>query len=242
MGKKLWIGVLVIIIIIAVWFYFQYGLPHEPLTEQQAKNIIKEKYPGVGDEDININQQENCEVCDEWGCRIIEDCWVANFTTDGTSHGVVIDGGSGGLGGGGGIVEDTENPCTEWWCTGEPCVYTYNEINPNSTITYYNTGCEPPEPTCDEQYEKCRECQSPEECIRRTITNSNGTVSYYYDIIGVDAWGSIGETDYKCVVFDEGGEVFNNVTTVQECEDIIVLWSQCYGVCDFEPVFGMIPP
>lgn len=242
MGKKLWAGFLVIIILIALWLYLQYGVPQEPLTESQAKDIIKDRYPGVGDEGIDIEHQDECEVCDEWGCRIIEDCWTGNFTEGNTNHDFVI-GGSGGLmGGGGGIVEDIESPCTEWWCTGDPCVYTYVEIIPNGTITHYNTGCDNPEPACDQQHEKCRECNSPEECIRRTITVSDIGTGYYYDIIGVDAWGSINDTGYLCTVFDDGGQVFSNVTTIEECESIMASWSKCYGECDFEPTFGMIPP
>lgn len=220
MGKKAAIGVLIIIIAV-VGLYFQYGYPQEPLTESQAKNTIKEKYPEVGDDDIKTSYEE--------------DCWNANFTIGGTNYWVVIDGKSGQ------IVGETESPCTEWWCDAEDCTYFYREIIPNGSKSYYNTGCDNPEPVCDQEYEKCRECYNPSECMRKTITKTNET-SYYYEIVGADAWGSINETSFYCLIYDEGGEVFYNQTTVEQCELIMVQWSKCYGACDFQPEYGMIPP
>lgn len=235
MGKKLVAVVLVIVIIAAVGIYIQYGQPHEPLTESGLKDIIKERYPDVGDSDISVIQKDNCTICDFLGCRTIENCWVANFTINQTTHGVVVDGGSGG------VVQETEAPCTEWWCSAEPCVYFYREIISGGSRSYYNTGCNNPEPVCDQQYERCRVCENPEECIRRTITETEGT-SYHYDIVGADAWGEINDTLYFCIIFDEGSEVFYNQTTIEECEFIISQWSRCYGSCDFKPEFGLIPP
>jgi hypothetical protein len=234
MGKKTSIGVLIIIIAV-VGIYLQYGYPQEPITESQAKNIIKDKYPQVGDDDITTSHEDNCTVCDESGCRMLEDCWSANFTIGGANYGVVIDGKSGQ------IVGETESPCTEWWCDAEDCVYFYKEIIPNGSKSYYNTGCDNPEPICDQDYEKCRECENPPECMRKTITKTNETL-YYYEIVGADAWGSINETGFYCLIYDEGGEVFYNQTTVEQCELIMVQWSKCYGLCDFQPEYGMIPP
>jgi len=232
MGKKAAIGVLIVIIAV-VGIYLQYWYPWEPVTESRARDIIKDRYP-VGDEDIATSYEEDCMVCDEYGCRTLETCWKANFTINQTTHGIVIDGGSGG------IVQETEGPCVEWWCTAEPCTYFYREVIPGGSKSYYNTGCEAPEPVCDQQYERCKECENPPECIRKTVTRTNETV-YYYEVIGVDGWGSISETDYFCRIFDEGAEVFYNITTVEQCESIMVYWSKCYGTCDFEPTFGMIP-
>ncbi len=233
MGKKLAVGILIIIIAV-IGIYLQYGYPQEPITESQAKNIIKDKYPEIGDDDITTSYEDNCTVCDESGCRMLEDCWTANFTIGGTNYGVIIDGKSGQ------IVEESESPCTEWWCDAEDCVYFYQEIIPNGSKSYYNTGCTNPEPTCDQQYEKCRECQSFSDCIRKTITKTNETV-YYYEIIDANAWGSINDTSFYCNIVDEGDGIFYNQTTVEECESIMVAWSKCYGWCDFEPSFGLIP-
>ncbi|UCD07470.1 MAG: hypothetical protein JSW41_00595 [Candidatus Aenigmatarchaeota archaeon] len=233
MGKKLAVGILIIIIAV-VGIYIQYGYPQEPITESQAKNIIKDKYPEIGDDDITTSYEDNCTVCDESGCRMLEDCWTANFTIGGTNYGVIIDGKSGK------IVEESESPCTEWWCDAEDCVYFYKEIIPNGSKSYYNTGCINPEPTCDQQYEKCRECQASGDCTRKIITKTNETI-YYYEIIDANAWGSINDTSFYCRIVDEGDEIFYNQTTVEECESIMVAWSRCYGWCDFEPSFGLIP-
>jgi hypothetical protein len=240
MSNKFTAGILIIVIIALAGMYLQYGYQGEPLTEPQVRDIIKEKYPGVADSDIETQYEENCTVCDVSGCRILENCWKANFTDGGMMHSAVIDGSSGG----GGIVEETENPCTEWWCDAPECTYFYKEIIPNGSKSYYNAGCGVPEPVCDEGYEKCRECYTPTECVRKTITtmtNPNETTNYY-EVIGADAWGSINTTSLYCLVYDEDEMVFYNQTTLELCETIIMLWSKCgNGVCDFEPVYGMIP-
>ncbi len=237
MGTKLTLGILIIIIIAAAGIYLQYGYQGEPLTEPQVKDIVKDRYPGVADDDISASHQDNCTVCDESGCTVIEDCWTANFTEGGMIHSIILDGGSGG------IVGDEQNPCTEWWCDAVDCVYFYREIIPNGSKSYYNTGCGGSTPVCDEGYEKCRECWTTDECVSKTITSMaipEETV-YRYDVIETGSWGTINDTAYYCEVYDDGGRVFYNQTTIEECETIIEHWSRCYGVCDFEPEYGLIP-
>lgn len=241
MGTKLTLGILVIIIIAAAGIYLQYGYLGEPITEPQVKDIIKDKYPNADDGNIMTTYEENCTICDSAGCYELDDCWTAEFAEGGIIHSVM--GGSGQDGGG--VIVEEDNPCTEWWCDAVDCVYFYKEIIPNGSKSYYNTGCSNPTPVCDEGYEKCKACDSPNECIRKTITDLptiNETV-YHYDIIDANSWGEINITEYMCMIYDDGGEVFYNQSTVEQCETIMLLWSKCgNGICDFEPVYGMIPP
>lgn len=218
----------------------QYGVPWEPISESQARELIQDKYPDVEDKDIRISEQPNCEVCDALGCRIIDSCWVANFTTPGgVSHGVVIPGSA--PGGNGGIIQDEGNPCTEWWCNAPACTYHYNETTPNVTIDYFNTGCSSPTLACDSEYDKCRECQAHEECVRITETDT-GNKSYYFDIIEYNAWGKINDTGLVCELYLFDELVFSNVTTVEDCRERVIRWTTCYvDRCEFEPVYGMIP-
>lgn len=238
MGKLAVIGV-VIIIIAAAGVYIQFGVPWKPVSEADARNIIKDRYPDVDDDGIRISQQENCEVCDEFGCKILETCWVANFTSGGAAHGVVIPGSA--PEGGGGIVQDEESPCTEWWCNAQPCTYYYQEIIPEGIVHHYNTECANPTPTCDQTYGACRICNYPIECLRKAVTDSENK-SYYYETIGTDSWGSINESSYYCQIFSEGRQVFANETTIIDCEEKYINWIGCYNTfCKYEPRFGFIP-
>ncbi len=233
MGRKLALGVLIIIVVAAAGIYMQYGYSRGPVDEEGVRLIIRDRY-SIEDLD-GLVHQEGCTVCDEGGCRVLEECWIANFTLNQTTHGVVIDGGSGE------VVQESQAPCTEWWCTGTPCTYYYVEIIPNGTRSHYNTGCVPEEPACDQDHERCRACSSPVECIRTTITDT-GVKDYLYEMVGEDSWGGINDTSLYCRIFDEGAEVFYNQTTVEQCRDVVLQWTRCgNGICDFKPDFGMIP-
>lgn len=240
MAKLAIIGV-VVIIIVAILIYLQYGVPWEPITESEARDIIKDQYPDAGD-DFEITQEQNCEVCDEFGCYIIETCWVANIS-DGTGQGVMVPGsapgGAAGIGGGG--PGDDDEPCVGWWCNAPSCTYFYQETTQNGTIDHYNTGCSDPVPACDETYDKCKECENSLGCLITTITDT-GNKSYYYEVVGADAWGSINETDMFCLIFDDGKQVFGNQSTIEFCEEMFFDWINCYNTyCDYEPTFGFIP-
>jgi hypothetical protein len=225
-----------IIVVAAIGFYLTFLYFPEPVTEPRLKEMVKERFPDAADGDISTSYENDCRVCDDTGCRNTgSPCWKANYTDGQTTHAFVVDSNTGS------IVQESQNPCTEWWCTAQPCTYFYREIIPNGTVSHYNTGCDSPAPVCDQDYEKCRECSNPGECIRKTVTKELNETAYLYEVVGADAWGSINDTQLYCRIFDEGGEVFYNSTTIELCEEIMSSWSKCYGTCDFRPDFGMIP-
>ncbi len=134
--------------------------------------------------------------------------------------------------------------CVGWWCNATPCDYEIVQSVPEGRITLYNNGCDGYTPTCDQEHEKCRPCQSSPDCLRINVTELENETVYTYIVINTTAWGTINNIDYVCNIYYNGSLLFSNETSISECENMMASATRCLsdGSCNFTVTFEMIPP
>jgi len=216
-------GMLIILFVILLFMPSK-----KPVDLQTVKEIINRKYPVIKS---NITFEEPCRSCESSSCP--EECWVVRIDAGGNVSKklkIIVDPVSGE------IREEDVEPCKEWWCNANECVYYHTE----GDAVYYNTGCENPEPVCDPEYQKCRKCTKPEECLSLKITNET---LYEYTVSGTSGHAIFNATDSLCKIYQGGDMLFKNVTSLEDCKNALLFYTKCTsdGNCAFVPVFGLIP-
>lgn len=230
-------GILALVLITILTYFFLFSWSPAPLTEAEIRDLVSDRYPtSFGDPAYD----EDCVICDATGCHPYgEPCWkvtrIEGDESGKTSIETSVDES-------GNEIASTESPCIEWWCDAEPCPYEFSEVISNVTHEYTNYGCENPSPTCDQDFELCRQCLGNEECVMAETYQDNLTTVYLFSVIGTDGYSIINDSVYVCQVFDGSDMLLMNTTTIGECRMIAEFYAKCGAPgCKFEPSFGMIP-
>ena len=208
------------------------------LDEPRIRDLVTERYPGA---DPGIEYMDDCVVCDSSGnCHVHwRPCWNISFLVEGeegvdTVDMLVDEGGS--------ILQEDSKPCLEWWCEATPCRYIYTEQAGDSSFEYINEDCQLPEIACDPNYERCRECWIPTDCLGEVTETNSSLVTYTFDVLGTGEHGIIDNQDLVCNITFEGDILFSNTTDIETCRLIVSSFARCVGgVCDFVPEFALIP-
>jgi hypothetical protein len=208
------------------------------LDEPSIRDMVTERYPGA---DPSMDYMEECVVCDPSGSCYVHwrPCWNISFLVEGDEGVDMVDML---VDEGGDVIEEEVKPCVGWWCEATPCRYTYSEQSGGSSFEYINEDCQLPEISCDPYYGRCRECQTPDDCLGMVTEATPGLATYTFDVLGTGEYGIIDNQDLLCNITFEGDILFSNTTDIETCRLIVSSFARCVGgVCDFVPEFALIP-
>lgn len=225
--KKRYGIVLIVAILLVVGGYVTF----QHLQRQAIEDVIRTEYDGP----IDIAPGQDCEICDDTGCYILESCWIANVTTEDGIIEVIIDDGV--------IVDDREaspaSPASEDSGVDpdpppDDCTYRYTEQQGTVETTYTNTGCENPTPTCGTDND-CKSCADQSSCLGiidiRVEGNLNTTI---FHITSTQYSGLYTHATGHCVIDDSVIPIYNNFTDYNTCLEVVTSHVECLaGICDF---------
>lgn len=211
------LGVIITLLVLAfVWNNANLSL----LTEQDALDAIRELYPDL--EDYSVTEGENCT-------GVGDECWIFNINTTRSGDGEMKVNKKDGE-----LTDDVE--CTEWYCETVYC--TYESVEMDGSVVYYNYGCDNPIPTCDAGLGECRECYIQEDCVRKkalrflTQTPTQELTRYEFEIIGSAITGDIDDLSMECHIYDDGVLIYSQNQTIEGCESEITSRAVCgLGLC-----------
>ncbi len=225
MGKGLYALVLIALVVASAIAAVMLSAP-EKLGKDDVAEIIRERY-----------NPKNASMEYDEDCGIPGGCWKARMEFPERNppeiRNVIVNPYTGE------VEEEKAGECNEWWCNASSCSYVQKAGN--STI--YNSGCSNPQPACDADYNMCRGCSSPSECIRKTVTETINDTLYKYETISTEGYAVYNESNATCRVFQGNDMLVENQTTVEECRDVLLFYTRCGsdGACAFSPVFGLVP-
>ena len=229
------IGLLVFIIVIsAIILNIGLIIPGRDISRADIEDIISDKYP---DSDADIEYLEECTVCDSSGCATYPSpCWRITVIIRGDEGSSIVDMI---MDSSGGEQDSRTSPCTEWWCDADPCRYTYSEEDGGITTEYTNRDCG--SSVCDQEHERCRDCQAGFECIATVTTTGSGVVAYRFEVLGTGEHAGIDGTEKVCRIYSRGAMIFSEPMEVEECGSLMKDNTECFeGSCDFVPGFALI--
>ena len=204
--------------------------------EYGIREIIDEEYP---DSDTSVVFTENCTICDSSGCRTYPDpCWKIRIITEsgnGTDLTQILMDDSGGK------KDSSTEPCTAWWCDADPCRYSYKEQSGDCETTYTNNDCGSSELSCDPQHERCRLCETGQECVATTVTTEPNLVTYIFEVLRTGEYAVIDTSENICRIYSRGDLILSSAMDPESCGSMMFDNTMCYdGVCDFVPEFDLI--
>mgnify|MGYP001561053206 CR=1 FL=1 len=229
--NKITAATAVVIAIIILVLYWE-TLEQENMFQQELAERLRSEYNGTVSPIIST---PDCMVCNSLGCESLgQPCRKVNVTTRREhlefsvgGNGQVIDVQSTSLvTGGGDDGPETPIPTT--------CQYQYTAQQGDRTITYTNTGCANPKPTCSID-NTCETCASSQQCIG-VIHTSEGSqpLVTQFEIISTPYTGSYNHTMGRCTIDDSVITIYDNSISSQECYDLVASHTICSGgLCAF---------
>ena len=206
------------------------------IGEDGIRDIIDDQYP---ESEPDVDYVENCMVCDGNGCRTYPGpCWkvtIIEETESGYESTEIL------MDDSGNAKDKGTTPCEGWWCSAEPCRYSYTEQSSGVTESYTNWGCDSGL-SCDAEHQRCRDCWVGSECIATVTTSSGGVVTYRFELMRTGEYAEMTSTEGICRIYSRGELIFSESMQPEECGSLMKDNTQCYdGVCDFVPEFDLIP-
>ena len=231
--RKMLLVLIVIVVVFGALYYINLQLFQEMLRQQAEDEF--------GGEASVPKYQSDCVVCTDGVCISLgEECWKINVTTDDdlielsvTADGRILDelgfGDDGESGSGETGIDNPPPPAPE-----DECTYQYTQEEGGLQVSYTNTGCSNPQPTCD-QINECRSCSTRTDCLG-VITSSSGGVPIEsaIPITSTQYSGFYTHASGRCVIDDSVIAIYDNVTDYDFCLAVVESHVQCVeGACDF---------
>lgn len=198
---------------------------------EEAKKEIENEYNGTVS---GIAYQKDCVVCTRTGCESLgEQCWQVNVSTvkedfrlSVSAQGTLLDSRSSPAGGGEGVSPNTQN-------SQSTCQHQYTLQQGTFTLSYTNTGCSNPLPTCRANI--CSSCSETQDCIGVVESSlQNQQINGTFHILSTAYNGHFNYETGRCTIDDSVITVYNNLTDRQNCFDAVVSHVTCEeGRCRF---------
>ena len=207
------------------------------LSEPTIRDMLDDKYP---DDEIDVEFLKNCTICDDSGCRTYPGpCYKVIIIQEGDEGLNVTEMLMDPVGE---VLDSNTRPCTEWWCDAEPCRLAYTEQIDDTLYQYTNMDCDPPNITCDSEYEKCRTCLLGADCVSRMVALSPDETIHSFEISSTGEKSEISETELICRIYSRGNKIYEEAMGVEECGSMMYDYTSCQlGQCDYVPEFDLLP-